>query len=31
MKKGVCLGICMCTRNHGGKKKIGKNLKLERA
>ena len=30
-KKGVCLGMCMCSRNHGGKKVIGKKLKLERA
>ena len=25
-KKGVCLGMCMCSRNHGGKKVIGKKL-----
>ena len=30
-KKGVCLGMGMCSRNHGGKKVIGKNLKLQRA
>ena len=27
-KNGVCLGRCMCWRNHGGKKVIWKQLNL---
>ena len=27
-KNGVCLGRCMCWRNHGGKKVIFKQLNL---
>ena len=27
-KNGVCVGRCMCPRNHGGKKVICKNLNL---
>ena len=30
-KNGVCLDMCMCSHNHGGKKVIGKKLELERA
>ena len=28
MKNGVCLGRCMCSRNHGGKKGIRKKWNL---
>ena len=30
-KKGVSLGMSLCSRNHGGKKVIGKKFKLQRA
>ena len=30
-KDGVCVGRCMCSRNHSGKKVICKKMKLERA
>ena len=30
-KNGVCVGRCICSRNHGGKKVICKKMKLERA
>ena len=30
-KNGVCVGRCMYSRNHGGKKVICKKMKLERA
>ena len=29
-KNGVCLGRCMCSRNHGGNKVICKKMKLKR-
>ena len=25
-RNGVCLGMCMCSHNHGGKKVIGKKI-----
>ena len=30
-KNGLCVGRCMCPRNHGGKKGNLEKMKLERA